>query len=214
MAIVRVYWKALRHLHLRGYLYVWVNVAWLVLTLPIITAPAAMSGLFHLCFVAQTQPQASLNDFWVGFRARPGRDALLGLLSLLVIVVNLTNLEAYRTLAGLPGVALNLIWWVAIFLWLSVVLYDRVLVEEMAQPTLGGGLRNAALMLLQNPLFTLGVWVGIFIICVVSTILFPLWFLLAGSSVGILLTTAVLDRLAAAGYHNPAHVRPVEDQPL
>jgi uncharacterized membrane protein YesL len=211
MAIFRVYWRTLRHISLRGYVYVWANVFWVLLSLPIVTAPAAWAGLARLSHRAQTQPTVSLEDFWDGFRSHFRRGLMLGALTALIVYVNVHNLLAYASDDGALMPFMRVVWLTAIIFWLSLMLYVWVIFEEMEQPTLIGGLRNAAIMALRSPFFTLGLWPGIILLAVVSTIFFPAWLLLTGSTIAALGTSAVLDRLTAAGYRSPDHVDPQDD---
>jgi uncharacterized membrane protein YesL len=195
MAVLRVYWRSLKHLYLRGYIYVWANLLWVALSIPIITAPAAWAGLVHVSYKAQTQPTVSLEDFWEGFKANLPRDTLIGLLTALVLFVNYSNLYAYPFNGEVTRTLLNVVWFSAMLLTISLYFYLWVILEQMVTPTLLGGIFNALLMVLKNPFFTLGILLGIVVIMGISTVLFPLWFLLTGSSIAVLTTTAVLDRL-------------------
>jgi uncharacterized membrane protein YesL len=195
MAVIRVFWRALRHIYLRGYIYVWANLLWVVLSLPIITAPAAWAALVHTTYIAQTQPTVSLEDYWEGFKAHPVRDIVIGLVLFLVLFINLSNLAAYPLTGKLPRALLNMIWISAVTLALSIYFYIWPVMEAMQAPTIFSALRNAVLMTLKNPFFTLGILLVTFIMMAISTILFPLWLLLTGSSIAVLTTTAALDRL-------------------
>ena len=210
MSLLGVYHRTIRHINLNGYLYVWANILWVALSLPIITAPAAWAGLVHLSHTAQTRRRVNLSDFWDGFKANFWRGTLMGTITLLIIIVNVTNLLTYTTNTGVLSLVFRLAWISAVFFWLSTQLYFWQILEEMERPTLLGGLRNASLMVFQNPMFTVGVWLGIIILVFLSTVFFPAWLLLTGSCFSILTTTAVLDRLKASGYENPDHQHPLE----
>ena len=199
MGIVRVFVQSLTHLNVRGYLYVWANMLWFVLSLPIVTAPAAWAGLIHFSYAAQTQPQVSLEDFWAGFKANFWRGLLIGVLTLAIVYVNVVNMANFRVQNALVTGTLRALWLGVIGLWLTVQVYMWPLLEAMAQPAMGGALRNALVMIVQNPLYTLGLWVVVLLVVAISTAFFPVWFLLTGSTLAILSTAAVLDRLRAAG---------------
>ncbi|GAB4528232.1 MAG: hypothetical protein OHK0046_46860 [Anaerolineae bacterium] len=198
--MLRVYWNTLKHINLRGYVYIWANVMWVLLSLPLITAPAAWAGLMHLSYKAHTTPNASLNDFWEGFRMHLGRGVIVGLLTAIILMINISNLIAYQDAVGWFPVLLRFFWWGTIIIWLSVQFYLWPLLEMMEQPTLFGGLRNALVMILRNPFFTLGLWPGILLVIGLSTVFFPAWLLLTGSVLAVLGTRATLDRLEVAGY--------------
>lgn len=211
MALYSVYRRAITHINLNGYIYIWANLLWIALSLPLITAPAAWAGLVHFSHTAQTRKRVNLSDFWDGFTANFWRGVVIGLITLCIIIVNVTNLLAYSTETDALTIVFRIVWVSAVLFWLSIQLYFWQILEEMESPTLIGGLRNAALMVIQNPMFTVGIWIGIVVLAILSTVFFPAWMLLTGSSFAILTTTAVLDRLRAAGYENPEHQHPFEE---
>ena len=208
MAVLRVYWKTIRHINLCGYIYIWANLLWFALSLPIVTAPAAWAGLVHLSHKAQTKPRVNLDDFWEGFKANFKRGLVVGGLTLVILVMNLSNLATYGADGSLMSSALRALWAGAIVLWFSLLFYLWPLLMVMETPTLIGAFRNAGLMLLRNPLYTLGLWLGIAALVIFSLIFIPAWILLTGSVIAALATTATLDRLRAAGYTFPEYHQP------
>ncbi len=207
---LRVWWRALRHVMVRGYIYVWANLCWAGLSLPIITAPAAWAGLVRMSHLAHTSRSADLTDFWQGFRDNLRPTLLLGLVNAAIIVVNLVNLWNYRFDSSLTVSLMRLVWLSVLVVWFSVQLYLWPIYYEMEKPTLTGALRNAALMVLLNPLFTLTLWPGILILGAISTFLGAPWLLLTGGIFASLAVAAVLNRLKAAGFNNPEHYTPLD----
>jgi uncharacterized membrane protein YesL len=197
-------WRGLRHFNHRGYIYIWANLLWVACSLPLVTAPAAWAGLVYMSHVAHEGPTATIRDFWDGFRANLWRGAVLALLNALVIVVNVSNLIAYQYMPGVEFVALRIFWLAVLLLWFVFQLYLWPLFFEMETPTLTGAARNALVMMTLNPLFTLGLWLGILLIVVASTVLVAAWLLLTGSVIAAIGVTAVRDRLVAGGYKNPS----------
>jgi len=193
------WWRGLRHLEHRGYIYIWANVLWVLLSLPILTAPAAWAGLIRLSHAAHTGPTADIRDFWDGFRENLKRGAVLAVLNLAVVVVNVTNLLAYREQTGLVAASLRIAWMLILALWFGVQFYMWPLFYEMREPSVRGAMRNAAVMILLNPGFTMGLWLGVALILVASTVLVAAWLLLTGGALAAIATSAVLDRLEAAG---------------
>jgi uncharacterized membrane protein YesL len=198
MAVLNVYREAVQHINRRGYLYVWANLLWLVLSLPLITAPVAWAGLVHLSHTAQTQATVQLDDFWAGFKANFGRGLVVGLISVGVVGLNLFNALMVPVGDALLAVVLRIIWLGTIVIWFGMQLYMWVILEEMAHPSLLGALRNAVIMFFRNPWFTLGLWLGIALIVLLSMIIVPLWLLLTGSTIAIVGTAATLNRLDSA----------------
>ena len=193
-------WRGMRHLEQRGYIYIWGNLWWFVLSLPIVTAPAAWAGLMHLSYVAHRSPGVNMDAFWEGFRANLRRGLVLGVLNVVVVGVNVVNLWGASGQSGLGYDALRAVWLLVLALWFTLQLYLWPVFYTMEQPTLWGALRNAGVMILLNPLFTLGLWLGVLLVLAFSTIFFIAWALLTAGALAAVANTAVLDRLMAAGY--------------
>jgi uncharacterized membrane protein YesL len=207
---LRVWWGALRHVFVRGYIYVWGTLCWAGLSLPIITAPAAWAGLVRMSHLAQTARSADLTDFWQGFKENLPRTIVLALVNVVIVVVNISNLWNYRFDTDTTVGLMRIVWILVLIIWFSIQLYLWPIFYEMEKPTVTGALRNAALMVLLNPLFTLGLWPGIIILGAISTFLGAPWLLLTGGVFASLAVSAVLNRLKAAGFSNPEHYTPLD----
>ena len=199
IAGLRAVWRGLRHLNERGYTYIWTNVLWALLTLPLVTAPAAWAGLVKVSHAAQTQPRVEIGLFWDGFRQNLRRGLVMFVLNVIVIVVNVVNLAAYGGQTGLAASFARGVWILALAVWLALQLYLWPLLYEMKQPRLLGAMRNALVMMYLNPLFTLTVVLCALLIVFVSTVLMTAWILVSGSALAAIATSAVFDRLEAAG---------------
>ncbi|MBC7814677.1 MAG: DUF624 domain-containing protein [Burkholderiales bacterium] len=197
---LRAWWRGLRHLQPRGYTYIWANVLWFLLSLPVVTAPAAWAGLVRLSRAAYLQPQASLDDFWAGFRENLGRGAVLAAANIVIFGLTWANLSAYRAGSGTPFDVARIVWTLALLLWVTVQLYLWPIFYAMETPSMRGALRNAIVMLVLNPLFSLGLMLGVGVIVVFSVIFFAAWPLLTGGALASVATAAVFDRLEAAGF--------------
>ncbi len=202
-AALFVCWRTLVQLHHRGYVFVWANVLWFLLSIPIITGPAAWAGLVRMSRRGYLEPTTGLDDFWQGFRENLTRGIGLALLNALIIGVNLSNLWSYANAPGVLAVALRWVWLLVLFFWLALQLYLWPLYYEMKQPTLLGAMRNAALMILLNPLFTLVIMLVAGAVALLSTGLGAPWLLITGGLLAALGTGAVLDRLIVAGLRPP-----------
>ena len=195
--------RTISHLNHRGYIYVWANILWFLLTLPIITAPAAWAGLIYLSRQAHLNRTATLDDFWTGFRMNLWRGVFMALLNILVIGINLFNIGTYATATDFTSLILRNIWWLTLVIWIVVQFYMWPLFYELKQPSLRGALRNAFVMALLNPLFSIMLVIIIALLVALSTVLFPAWVVLTGSALAALSTGAVLDRLIKAGVREP-----------
>ncbi|MBI5931936.1 MAG: DUF624 domain-containing protein [Chloroflexi bacterium] len=193
----RVVLKGMNSVRLNGYAYIWGNLAFLLLSLPIITAPAAYSALVRVAHETQTQPStADLGLFWETFRANFWRALPWGVANLAFVGITFSNFLAYNNVPGFTVYILRLAWLAASLGWWGVVLYTWTLFYEMENPSVWGATRNALVMTLKNPLFTLAVVLGVTLLSVISTVLTMLWILLTWSVIAAIGTAAVLDRLA------------------
>jgi len=191
------------HLNHRGYIYVWANIFWFLLTIPVITAPAAWAGLVNLSRQSYLNRTATLDDFWAGFRMNLWRGMLMAVINIVVIGLNLFNIGTYSNATDFTSMMLRSIWWLTLVVWIAVQFYMWPLFYELKTPTLWGALRNAFVMALLNPLFTIVLMIVVALLVAVSTFLFPAWVVLTGSALAALSTGAVLDRLIKAGLRDP-----------
>lgn len=188
-----------RHLNDRGYIYVWLNVLWALLTLPIVTAPAAWGALVGVSWRMQRDPQVDARAFWGEFRANLPRGLLISLANFVVAFFTYYNLAAYSNVPGVGAIALRVAWVLIPALWLAVQAYAFSIYYAMETPNYVQALRNAALMIALNPLFTLALGVIVVVIAAASTFFTAAWFLITGSALASIVNAAVLDRLRRAG---------------
>ncbi|MDK3158168.1 DUF624 domain-containing protein [Anaerolineae bacterium CFX9] len=200
---LRAWWRGLRHLNHRGYIYIWGNILWFVLSLPLITAPAAWAGLMRLSHTAYHDPGVTLDAFWEGFREHWKAGIGIALFNGVLLLMTTVNLSSTRDQVGFGIDLLRAMWILSVVLALTIQLYMWPIYYSMEQPNIRGALRNAAVMLWLEPAFTLGLWIGIVLVLLFSTVFVVAWLLIAGSALASIANSAVIDRLAAAGYRTP-----------
>ena len=118
-----------------------------------------------------------------------------GLGNVLFALINFNNLIAYAPLDTPLVLALETLWIVAAVVWLGMLLYTWPIYYEMQEPTVGGAMRNALVMVLRNPLFTLALLIVIALLAAISTLLVAAWLLLTWGAISAIANAAVLDRL-------------------
>ena len=165
-----VFW---RHL---GMLVV-ANILWLLLSLPIITWPAATAGLFHLVRrVVQEELEASprdanLSDFWDGFRRYWLRSSVLsaidlagaGVIAVALVFYGGSAQEPLRWLIGpigLVGLA-----------WITAQLYVYPLLLQRPGSRPWEIMREALLMALGYPLSSLSLLVTVLVLLIAAVAL-------------------------------------------
>jgi len=195
---LRVTWRGLENLRYNGYAYIWTNLAFVVLCLPVITAPAAWSALCRIGYLAHTDPsEADLSAFWQAFRRNLWRALPWGVGNALFGFVNVSNLVAYARVDSLLVTVLMAIWFVAGIVWLGVLLFTWPMYYAMAAPSVWGATRNAVVMVLRNPLMMLTLLVVLVVLAAISTLLIAAWLLLTWSAFAAISNAAVRDRVEA-----------------
>lgn len=193
---MRAAWRGLGTFRDQGYTYIWTNLAFVVLSLPLITAPAAYSALMRVGHLAHTDPsEADLAAFWEAFRENFRRSLPWGIVNLLFAVINFNNLIAFARVDTLPVMILELVWFMATLVWLGMLLYTWPLYYEMREPTVSGAIRNALVMVLRNPLYTITLLILIAVLAAISTILVACWLLLTWGAIAAIANAAVHERL-------------------
>jgi hypothetical protein len=188
-AFKRFFWLLYDHIGL----IILANLLWLVLSLGVVTAPAATAGLAVLAARIAAGENASLRDLLRGFREHFVPSLKVGLFDALVILVLWVNVDFYSHLSGraaLPGFLLAglLVWGAAFWLLIHVHVYPLMIDGERGLRRL---LRTSALLTLDNLSFTIG-------LALQSLMLVTLCVL---TGVGlIVLLTSMLTLLHAAGH--------------
>ena len=153
------------------------NILWLLLSLPIVTWPAATAGLFHLVrHVVQEEldgapHDANLGDFWNGFRQYWLRSSLLATIDLAGVVVIAVALifygsrtqEPLRWLVGpigLVGLA-----------WLTAQLYVYPLLLQRPGSRPWQVMREALFVALGYPLSSLSLLVTVLVLLIAAVAL-------------------------------------------
>jgi len=198
LAGLRVVWRGLNDMRLKGYVYIWANFAFVALCLPVITAPAAFVALMRLGHAAQTEPwEADLSLFWDTFRAYLWRALPWGLLMALFMLVNFSNLWSYSQSSDSLVAVLQIIWSGASFIGLALLMYTWPMYFEMETPTILGATRNAGVMLIRHPFLTLVIVLVWLLLALISTVMLVPWLLLTWGAFTALANAAVQDRLHA-----------------
>ena len=153
------------------------NILWLLLSLPIVTWPAATAGLFHLVRRVvqeelETSPRdANLGDFWDGFKRYWLRSSVLaaidltgiGLITLALIFYGGSTQEPLRWLVGpigLVGLA-----------WITAQLYVYPLLLQRPGSRPWEIMREALLMALGYPLSSLSLLVTVLVLLIAAVAL-------------------------------------------
>jgi uncharacterized membrane protein YesL len=172
-------------------LLVLANLLWILLVLPVVTAPAATAGLFYLAREVSRGGAPDLRVYLRGFRKWFGPALRLGILELAAGVVLWVNIDFYSHLRGpasIPGMVLSavMVWLAAFFLLMHVHLFPLLVAGERRLRTL---LRKSALLTLDNLGFTIGIAVQSLALTALCVVTGAGLVLINGSALAMLLTT-------------------------
>lgn len=173
------------------------NLLWILTSLPLITMPAAAGGLFYLIsrVIADEHDldpdEATINDFWVGFRIYWRKFTLLGFLDLVAfIMLSFTTFfywqSAVEPLSWLVGpLAIILL----TFLGMQLYLFSLRLVYP--GESVGIIFRRAFLLVLAKPMDSILLVTWLLILTVVCFILGGPVLLLLFSAIALVQTVAL-----------------------
>jgi uncharacterized membrane protein YesL len=200
-----VFWAAIKDLFEEFLLLIICNLIWAFMSLPLLglaltmieplgLVPAIITSLIGgvpagvasvgLAFVAHRVSDGraiKLGHFFEGMRTywRPG--ALLGVLWLFGLAVILVDLGFYGSMGNLLGSLMVGLWFYALLIWLGALIYAFPLLLLQDKPNLRIMARNALLMTLGRPLFTLATLILMSFIAGLSSVLVAPIFLLTFS---------------------------------
>jgi hypothetical protein len=194
IAAIKSIYIGLKNIWQQGYGYVWANLAFVILSLPIVTAPAAYRALMHVGYIGHTRKySADIGDFWEAFRADLWRTLPWGVAHAAFAIVNFSNLVSHTATGG--GILLRAVWLLATFVWLGVVLFTWTLYDEMETPSVWGATVNATVLVMRNPLFALTIVTFIVLVIWLSTFFMATWMVLTWGIIAAVSNAAVLNRL-------------------
>lgn len=170
------------------------NLVWLALCVPIVTAPPATAGLFHLTLMIARGEDAGIRDLFRGFRRHLPPALKLGVVDFVVLVLLWVNVDFYSHMRGgaaIPGMILAaaLIWAGAFYALMHAHLMPLMVSGERS---LGRLLKKSALLTLDNIGLTIGITLqaaSLTVLCVIT-----------GAGL-ILINGSLVASLLTAGHH-------------
>ncbi|MBN1147768.1 MAG: DUF624 domain-containing protein [Anaerolineales bacterium] len=132
------------------------NLLWLALTLPLVTAPPAIAGLYYATNQLAHEKEANWRTFLEGFRRYFWLSWRWMLANLLVAALVLANYLFYGRFQAQWGSAVQGVFLGLLFLWVLLQIYTFPLLLEQADQRLFTALRNSLVFYLRRPGFALG----------------------------------------------------------
>jgi len=195
------FWETLKDFGDEWFLLSLMNAVTVLLAIPVVTLPPALAGLWNAANRVANGKALDWSDYLAGFRRYFWKAWRLALLNVLVAVILLTNIWFYGQ-ENIPfALNENVKMWIQAFfavagtLWLLYQMYPLAMLLEQENQRLWLALRNAAAVLLVNPIFTIVFGLLLLIVAAVSTFLPILWFLITPALFAVACNKAVLHLL-------------------
>jgi hypothetical protein len=155
------------------------NLLWLILCVPLVTAPAAIAGLYYATNQLAHEREVNWKVFFDGFRLHFWLGWRWGLINLLIVALVVSNYIFYARFqakwsAWVQGAILGLF-----VIWDLLQIYTFPLLLEQSERKFIVALRNSLVMYLKFPGFSLGMGLIILIVAVLLTrFAWPTWLVL------------------------------------
>jgi uncharacterized membrane protein YesL len=175
-----------------------VSLMWLGLTLLLVPAPPAALALFYVGNRLAHGDPTDPGDFWQAFRRYFRLSWRWGALQLGVLVVLVGDVVLSARLGGDSAIGrlAQGFYLAALAAWLLLQLYTLAFLFEQEQPRLRTALRNGAVMMGQNPLFSVALGFLLLALLAVGIVFFFVTTAVGGVFVALAGNHAVLNRLA------------------
>jgi uncharacterized membrane protein YesL len=162
------------------------NLLWVICSLPLITLPPATAALYVVTQRLAKRQHAGVRDFFATMRRYfvvAWRWALLNMIVLLLVSANVWFYSILdQTWSGLAMA----VWLGLGVAWLVVDMYCFPLLLEQTQPRVSQALRNALVLCLRHPGFTLVYACVTALLIAVSAAVIYLWVLITGALLAFL----------------------------
>jgi hypothetical protein len=180
------------------------NALWVLLTIPIITAPGAMAGLFFAIHKLAKNEPISARTFFDGFQKFFWVSWRLTLLNMAVFFTAYLNFAYYQNMNGsnikwLPGIVLGLS-----VVWAMIQIYILPLLVEQNSKRIFMAIRDSVVLLFRYPGPLYATAIVLFLLSMISIWLFGVpWLLFLGSFSAALIMTTLMYVSGQTEYIDP-----------
>lgn len=167
------------------------NVIWFLASLPLITLPSATIALYVVAQKISYRRAASVGDFFAAMREYWWISWRWMLISVVAAAIMAVNVLFYRSWDNAVGLVLIGLWIGIALIWGVVQLYVIPILLEQDRPFVRTALRNALVLSLRHPFYTMtcALWAGF--LSVISVILPFLWAMLTPALLAYFYSRAV-----------------------
>jgi uncharacterized membrane protein YesL len=194
----RIFWEALKDFWDELFTLILMNIVTVLLAIPVVTFPPAMAGLWSVANLVAKGRTAHWSDYFEGFRHYFLKAWGLALLNILVAIIVFTNVRFYTPDNAPFDINPTLSLWVqALFagmalVWLLLQVYPLAMLLEQEDRRLRVALRNAVVLFIAHPGFTIVLVLLMLIVAAISTVIPALWLLGTVALFAVVCNKAVL----------------------
>jgi uncharacterized membrane protein YesL len=199
--VFRVVWAAIKDFWDELFLLMLMNIVTVLLIIPVVTFPPALAGLWNAANIVAQGRTIHWSDYFVGFRRYFWKAWLLALLNILVVVIVTTNTWFYSPDVAPFEISPRLSAWIDAFfvvvgfLWTALQMYVWAVLLEQEDQRLRLALRNAVILFIANPGFTIVLLVLLVAVAVVSWLVVLPWLLITLAFFAVVCNKAVIHLL-------------------
>jgi uncharacterized membrane protein YesL len=172
--------------------YFTLNMAWFVMSLPLVTFFPALGGLYAAALTFNQESRADWSTVWEGFKKYWWLSLRWGLLVLFGDVILAVNIWFYLNMdQNWAVIALMLAIMISIF-WMAIHQFSFPLLLLQDEKKILLAIRNGYVVIMRQPLAALKVMLLSLVISVLSILLPPLWIFVSMALIVQLRTRTVL----------------------
>ncbi len=176
MRALRVVALSIRDFYEEMFLFVPLNLVWWLAAILVIPLAPVSAGLYYISHRIAHEQRVGADFFKEAVRDFLWPSLRLGVLDVVILITILVNLMFYSRFTNWIRL-ITILWIYGLILWAAAQLYLFPLLFEQQEPKVLTVVRNAAVLVLAQPLFTLVVFllaVVLTVICVVLPVLLVL----------------------------------------
>jgi hypothetical protein len=185
----RLWWR-------EPFIFILLNLGWLILHVPLITGPAATAAIYAAARQAAQGESINLRVVLNEARRLFIPALVWGLLNLLILGAVAGNFYAYRGAEGMGWAGLRALWGAVGVVWLIINGAYWPFWFEQDHPTIRQTLFNGLLLLAKHPLYALTVSAALLLISLISVALTLPFAAALMTWIALVSTSAVEDELA------------------
>jgi uncharacterized membrane protein YesL len=173
------------------------NLLWFICSIPLITAPPAVGGLYYATNLLAHEKPVGWRTFFKGFRENFWLSWRWGLINLFALLIFASNILFYRQFEGNWSDWLRGGFWGLALLWFFLQVYTYPLLLEQSDRRMVTAMRNSLVLYLKRP--GLAILVAAFVLAVAflsAMFVWPLWIVLVAGFGAYLANLATLKILS------------------